>query len=51
VERGISDDDYVEIKSGLDAGQNVVSGSYRAINRDLKDKSLVKPKGEGEKKK
>lgn len=45
VERGISDDDYVEIKSGLEEGQKVVSGSYRAINRDLKDKSLVELEG------
>ena len=41
VERGISDDDYVEIKSGLALDQEVVSGSFRAINRDLKDNGLV----------
>ncbi|MCB1096013.1 MAG: efflux RND transporter periplasmic adaptor subunit [Verrucomicrobiae bacterium] len=46
VERGISDDDYVEIKSGLELGQEVVSGSYRAINRDLKDNGLVELESE-----
>ena len=44
VERGISDDYYIEIKSGLEEGQTVVSGSYRAINRDLKDDALVSVK-------
>jgi HlyD family secretion protein len=41
VESGIRDDDYVEIKSGLEEGQTVVSGSYRAISRDLKDDALI----------
>ncbi len=41
VERGISDDDYVEIKEGLEEGQEVVTGNYRAINRDLKDEMTV----------
>ena len=46
VERGISDDDYVEIKSGVEEGQKVVSGSYRAINRDLKAEALVELEGD-----
>ena len=41
VERGISDDDYVEITSGLKESQEVVTGNYRAINRDLKDDALI----------
>ena len=45
VKRGISDDDYIEIEEGLEEGQEVVSGSYSAISRDLKENSLVK-KGE-----
>jgi len=49
VERGISDDDYVQIKSGLEVGQRVVSGSYRAINRDLKDKALIELESEADK--
>ena len=44
IERGINDDDYAEIKAGVEEGQEVVSGSYRAINRDLKDKGLIKRK-------
>lgn len=42
VKRGISDDTYVEILEGLTEGQEVVSGSYKAISRDLKDDSKVK---------
>jgi HlyD family secretion protein len=49
VERGISDDDYVEIKSGLVLDQEVVSGSFRAINRDLKDNGLVELESEAAK--
>lgn len=42
VKRGISDDNYIEIEEGLSEGQEVVTGSYRALSRDLKDGSLVK---------
>jgi HlyD family secretion protein len=42
VEAGISDDNYLEIKSGLDVGAEVVSGSYRAISRELEDGSIVR---------
>lgn len=42
VERGISDDSYVEIVEGLKGDEEVVSGSYRAINRDLEDGSKVR---------
>jgi HlyD family secretion protein len=37
VKRGITDDNYVEIVEGLNDGQEVVSGGYKAINRDLDD--------------
>ncbi|MEP6662519.1 MAG: efflux RND transporter periplasmic adaptor subunit, partial [Verrucomicrobiota bacterium] len=37
VKRGISDDNYVEITDGLKEGQEVVSGTYKAINRELED--------------
>jgi HlyD family secretion protein len=37
VKRGISDDNYFEITEGLQEGQEVVSGSYKAINRELED--------------
>ncbi len=42
VKFGISDDDYWEITDGLKEGQEVVSGSYRAINRDLEDGKKVR---------
>jgi HlyD family secretion protein len=41
VKRGISDDNYVEITEGLSDGQEVVSGGYKAINRDLEDGKKV----------
>jgi HlyD family secretion protein len=42
VKRGISDDSYTEIVSGLAEGKEVVSGSYKAINRELEDGIKVK---------
>jgi len=42
VKRGINDDGYVEILTGIDANTEVVSGSYKAINRDLEDGSSIK---------
>lgn len=42
VKTGISDDNYIEIKSGLNGGEEVVTGSYRAISNDLKDGSKVR---------
>ena len=37
VATGISDDTYMEIKSGVQPGDEVISGSYSAISRKLKD--------------
>ena len=37
VETGIADNTYIEIKSGVKPGEEVVSGSYTAISRKLKD--------------
>jgi len=42
VKIGICDDNYWEITTGLTNGQEIVSGGYRAISRDLKDGSKVK---------
>ena len=42
VTTGISDDNYIEIKTGLSGGEDVVSGSYMAISRELKDGSTVR---------
>ena len=37
VTTGISDDTYMELKSGVQPGDEVISGSYSAISRKLKD--------------
>jgi HlyD family secretion protein len=37
VRTGIADDNYVQIVSGLRAGDEVITGSYTAISKDLKD--------------
>jgi len=48
VKIGIGNDDYWEITEGLKEGQEVVSGSYKAINRELEDGKRVR-KGAAEK--
>jgi HlyD family secretion protein len=42
VKRGISDDSYVEITDGLKEAQEVVTGGYKAINRELEDGKKIK---------
>jgi HlyD family secretion protein len=42
VKIGVCDDDYWEITSGLTNGQEIISGGYRAISRDLQDGSKIK---------
>jgi len=54
VETGIADNTHIEIKSGLKSGDEVVSGSYAAISRKLKDGmkvQLEKPAKKPEEKK
>jgi HlyD family secretion protein len=54
VETGIGDTLHMEIKSGLSAGDEVVSGPFSVITRTLKDGSKVrleKPKQKGDEKK
>ncbi|MBN1154529.1 efflux RND transporter periplasmic adaptor subunit [candidate division KSB1 bacterium] len=46
VETGISDDRNIEIVNGLEKGMKVVTGTYRAISKLLKDGSLVKIKSQ-----
>ncbi len=41
VETGIADNTYIEIKSGLKPGDEIVSGSYTAISRKLKDGAKI----------
>jgi HlyD family secretion protein len=42
VKIGICDDNYWEITDGLTEGQEIVSGGYRAISRDLDDGKKIK---------
>ncbi len=42
VETGISNNNYIEVKSGLSGGEEVVSGSYRAISRELSNGANVR---------
>lgn len=48
VKSGISDENYSEIIEGLQEGQEVVSGGYKAISRDLEEGKKIK-RGEPEK--
>jgi HlyD family secretion protein len=41
VTTGIADDTYMEIKNGVQPGDDVISGSYSAISRKLKDGAKV----------
>lgn len=41
VKTGIQDNDYIEIKEGLQEGEEVVTGPYAAIARKLKDDSKI----------
>jgi HlyD family secretion protein len=41
VTTGIADDSYMEIKSGIKPGDEVISGSYSAISRKLKESAKV----------
>src|SRR5438128_3267724 len=41
VTTGISDDTFMEIKNGVQPGDEVISGSYSAISRKLKDGAKV----------
>jgi HlyD family secretion protein len=41
VETGIADNTFIEIKSGVKPGDEVVSGSYTAISRKLKEGAKV----------
>lgn len=53
VKTGIQDNDFIEIASGLQEGETIVTGPYAAIARKLKSGSRIKivDKDEGDKKK
>ena len=41
VTTGVQDDDYIEIKSGIKIGDEVISGPYGAVSKLLKDGSKI----------
>ena len=45
VETGIADNGSLEVKSGVQPGEEIVSNPYRAISRLLKSGSKVVPEG------
>ncbi len=51
VKRGISNDEHVEITNGLNENEEIVSGSFKAINRELEDGSKIKIDNEKKKNK
>lgn len=42
VKTGIQDNTYIEVTSGLEDGQEVITGPYRAISKRLKDGDAIK---------
>lgn len=42
VETGLTDNRFIEIKSGLKEGQQIVTGGYRVLTRELKHDKSVK---------
>jgi HlyD family secretion protein len=50
VNTGISDEGYIEITSGLKGGEEVVSGSFQAISKELSDGCLIKLEDKNKKK-
>jgi len=47
VKTGIQSDSHIEVVDGLAVGETIVTGSYRAISKDLKDGSKVTVGGGG----
>jgi HlyD family secretion protein len=45
VKIGISDENYWEITDGLQEGQEIISGGYKAVSRDLEDGKKIKKGG------
>ena len=46
ITTGIQDDDYIEVKTGLSDGQEIISGPYSTVSRTLKNGIAVKKKEE-----
>jgi HlyD family secretion protein len=46
VKVGISDDNYYEVKEGLNEGEEVITGPFKILSRGLEDGDLVKIKSQ-----
>jgi HlyD family secretion protein len=51
VEVGISDDEFIHIKAGLESDQTVITGPYTILTKELKDGMAVKEAEKDDKKK
>jgi HlyD family secretion protein len=51
VQTGISDDTYIEVTTGLTEGQEIISGGYAAVSRQLEDGKKAKKEDPKAKKK
>jgi HlyD family secretion protein len=49
VTTGIQSDDLIEILTGLEEGEEVVTGSYRAISKDLENGAVVNVRNDSDK--
>jgi HlyD family secretion protein len=47
VETGISDDTHIVVLSGVEVGQKVITGPFRAVSRTLKPDASVEERKEG----
>lgn len=47
VEVGISDNGFIEITKGLKEGEEIISGNYAAVSKELSDSSKIRLQGEG----
>jgi HlyD family secretion protein len=46
VETGVQDDSYIQVKTGLNEGEKIVTGPYTAVSRNLKDGEKITIKKE-----
>jgi len=51
VKTGIQDDTYIEIVSGLNGNEKIVTGPYNVLSKELKDGADIKEMTEATKKK
>lgn len=49
VEVGISDNGFIEVINGLKEGQEIISGNYAAVSKELNDSSLIRIESEEQK--